>query len=200
MWIPGAPPTHSVTSLTESGHGNITGTWQVGPRNDRHGRLMSGTGPRRPWLYDPSLGGPLVRAHRPPSAGAAGSVVSDTVWSEVLAVVRWAQATLGCRSDLVPGAAWRTASASAGLLRRLPGLCGELGIAWPGVPAPATDPERPGRERLAVAADRLAARLCSAEEVLDDPALLAAVAADVDEVGAASIALLAEGADWRSVR
>ena len=200
MWIPGAPPTHSVTSLTESGHGNITGTWQVGPRNDRHGRLMSGTGARRPWLYDPSLGGLLVRAHRPPSAGAAGSVVSDTVWGEVLMVVRWSQATLGCRPDLLPGTAWRTASASATLLRRLPGLCGELGMAWPGVPAPDPDAERSARQRLEVAAERLADRLCATGEVLDDPALLAAVAADVDEVGAASIALLAEGADWSGVR
>ena len=200
MWIPGAPPTHSVTSLTESGHGEITAGRQAGPRNGRHGRLMSGTGPRRPWLYDPSLGGLLVRAHRPPSAGAAGSVVSDTVWGEVLMVVRWSQATLGCRPDLLPGTAWRTASASATLLRRLPGLCGELGVAWPGVPGSVAVPDRSGRQRLAAAADRLAVRLCSAEEVLDDPALLAAVAADVDEVGAASIALLADGADWAGVR
>ena len=61
---------------------------------------MRGTGPRRPWLYDPSLGGVLVRAHRPPAAGAASSVVSDVVWGDVLGVLRWAEATLTCPLEL----------------------------------------------------------------------------------------------------
>jgi hypothetical protein len=126
--------------------------------------------------------------------------VSDAVWSDVLAVVRWAEATLGCGTDLVAGTAWRTAATSAALLRRLPGLCGELGLAWPGVPVPAPDAEGDGRARLRAAADRLAGRLWSPAEGLGDRDLVAAVAGDVDEVGAAAIALLAEGADWARVR
>ena len=161
---------------------------------------MSATGARRPWLYDPSVGGSLVRAHRPPAAGAVGSVVSDAVWGDVLALVRWAEATLGCAAELVPGTAWRTAAASAGLLRRLPGFCGELAVAWPGVPVPTPEPDGDGRQRLCAAADRLATHLWSPAEGLGDHALLAAVAADVDEVGASAIALLAERADWSGVR
>jgi len=160
---------------------------------------MSGTGPR-PWLYDPSVGGLLVRAHRPPTAGAVGSVVSDALWSDVLALVRWAEATLGCGTGLVAGTAWRTASASAALLRRLPGLCGELGLAWPGVPVPAPQADGSAPERLRAAADRLAGHLWSPVEGLGDRDLLEAVAADVDAVGAAAIALLAERADWTGVR
>jgi hypothetical protein len=159
---------------------------------------MRGTGPRRPWLFDPSLGGVLVRAHRPPAAGAASSVVSDVVWGDVLGVLRWAEATLTCPPELTGGTAWRTAAASAGLLRRLPGLCAEAGVAWPG-PAPAPLPgELPAARRLHAAADRLALRLCAPEEGVAGPLrdALADLARDVDEVGAAAIALLAEGTDW----
>jgi hypothetical protein len=158
---------------------------------------MSGSGPRRPWLYDPSLGGVLVRAHRSPTAGAAGSVVSDVVWSNVLGVLRWADATLTCPPELVEGAAWRAAVTSAGLLRRLPGLCAEAGVAWPG-PAPVSVPEVPAAERLRAAADRLALRLCSPEEGFAGPLRDAVgdLARDVDEVGAAAIAVLAAGTDW----
>ena len=160
---------------------------------------MSGTDPR-PWLYDPAVGGLLVRAHRPPAAGAVGSLVSDALWSDVLALVRWAEATLGCGTGLVAGTAWRTAAASAGLLRRLPGLCGELGLAWPGASVPAPEVDGGARERLRAAVDRLAGHLWSSVEGLGDRDLLGAVAADVDEVGAAAIALLAERADWAGVR
>jgi hypothetical protein len=159
---------------------------------------MSGTGTRRPWLYDLSLGGVLVRAHRAPAGGAAGSVVSDAVWGDVLGVLRWAEATLTCPPELTGGTAWRTAAASAGLLRRLPGLCAEAGVAWPG-PAPAAEAgDVPAARRLRAAADRLALRLCSPEEGVTGPlrAALADLAGDVDEVGAAAIALLAEGTDW----
>ena len=159
---------------------------------------MRGTGPRRPWLYDPSLGGVLVRAHRSPAAGAASSVVSDVVWGEVLGVLRWAEATLTCPPELTGGTAWRTAAASAGLLRRLPGLCAEAGVAWPG-PAPASPAGGlPAAQRLRTAADRLAMRLCSPEEGGSGPLrdAVADLAGDVDEVGAAAIALLAEGTDW----
>ena len=159
---------------------------------------MSGTGPRRPWLYDPSLGGVLVRSHRPPVAGAADSVVSDVLWTEVLQVLRWADATLSCAPALAGRTAWRAAAASAALLRRLPVLCAESAVAWSG-PSPAPDTvEAPAAARLRGAADRLALRLCSPEEGLTGPRPDTAgdLARDVDEVGAAAIALLADTTDW----
>jgi hypothetical protein len=161
---------------------------------------MSGTGTRRPWLYDPSLGGVLVRAHRAPAGGAAGSVVSDAVWGDVLGVLRWAEATLTCPPGLAGGTAWRAASASAGLLRRLPGLCAEAGVAWPGPAAEPPGAPVPARRRLRTAADRLALRLCSPEEGAAGPLRmdLAGLARDVDEVGAAAIGVLADATDWTS--
>jgi hypothetical protein len=160
---------------------------------------MRGTG-RRPWLYDPLLGGVLVRGHRPPAAGAASSVVSDVVWSQVLGVLRWAEATLTCRVELAGGSAWRTAAASAALLRTLPGLCSEVGVAWAGAVGEPGAAPMAARERLRTAADRLALRLCSPDGRDDRPVVLAVVlrelAGEVDEVGAAAIAVLAEGADW----
>jgi hypothetical protein len=161
---------------------------------------MRGTGPRRPWLYDPSLGGVLVRGHRPPAAGTVGSVVSDVVWSSVLGVLRWAEATLTCRVELAGGSAWRTAAASAALLRMLPGLCSEVGVPWTGAVGEPVPAVMSAAERLRTAADRLALRLCSPDGRDDRPVVLAAVLAElagaVDEVGAAAIAVLLEGADW----
>jgi hypothetical protein len=156
------------------------------------------TGPRRPWLFDPSLGGLLVRAHRPPAASAASCVVSDVVWGDVLGVLRWAEATLTCPPQLAAGTAWRTAAASAGLLRRLPGLCAEAGVAWPGPAMAFPAEEVPAGQRLRTAADRLAQRLWSPEEGVAGPLRsdLADLAGDVDEVGAAAIAVLAERTDW----
>jgi hypothetical protein len=124
--------------------------------------------------------------------------VSDVVWSDVLGVLRWADATLGCPPELREGTAWRTAAAAAGLLRRLPGLCREAGVDWPGpAPAPA-DPEGGAAGRLRAAADRLALRLCSPEEGVAGPlsAAVGDLARDLDEVGAAAIAVLAQDADW----
>jgi hypothetical protein len=152
--------------------------------------------PRRPWLFDPAMGGVLVRAHRSPAAGAAGDVVSDVLWSEVLGLLRWAEATLGCAPTLAEGAAWRTAATAAAVLRRLPGLCAEAGTAWPGAQGDPEEVALPGRQRLAAAADRLAGLLCTCPTAMDPLALVGRVAADVDAVGAAAIALLAEGADW----
>jgi hypothetical protein len=163
---------------------------------------MSSPGSRRPWLYDPSLGGVLVRSHRAPAGGAADSVVSDAVWSDVLGVLRWAEATLSCPPDLIGGTAWRTAGAAAALLRRLPGLCAEAGVAWPG-PSPApTEFDVPARTRLRTAVDRLALRLCSPEESEAGPlrSAVADLARDVDEVGAAAIAVLAAETDWTAAR
>jgi hypothetical protein len=161
---------------------------------------MSEPASRRPWLYDPSLGGVLVRAHRAPASGAAGSVVSDAVWSDVLGVLRWAEATLGCPPELLAGTAWRAAATSARLLRRLPGLCAEAGVVWPGpAPSPGTS-DVPARIRLRTAADRLAVRLCSPEEGAGGPlrSAVGGLARDVDEVGAAAIAVLAAATDWSS--
>jgi hypothetical protein len=162
---------------------------------------MSGSCARRPWLYDPSLGGVLVRAHRSPAAGAASSVVSDAVWSDVLGVLRWAEATLTCVPGLVGGTAWRTATASAGLLRRLPGLCAEAGVAWPGPSVVPPTAEVAATERLRTATDRLALRLCSPEEGVAGPLRDAVgdLARDLDEVGAAAIAVVAARTDWTAM-
>ena len=153
---------------------------------------------RRSWLYDPAVAGVLVRAHRSPDGGAAGDVASDVLWSEVLGLLRWAEATLGCPAELSEGSAWRTAATAAGLLRRLPGLCAEAGLPWPGAQADPEEAGLPGRERLAAAADRLAALLCARPADLDLLELVARVAADVDAIGAAAIAVLAEGTDAES--
>ena len=159
---------------------------------------MSGSAPRHPWLFDPRLGGQLVRAHRPVAAGPAGIVVSDEVWRDVLGVLRWADATACCRPGLSGGAAWRTASAAAALLRRMPGVCDEFDMAWPGVNGPTDTVPVPAGLRLRAAADRLALRLCSPEQLFPGggSGVLAGLAEDVDEVGAAAIAVLAAGADW----
>jgi hypothetical protein len=152
--------------------------------------------PRRPWLYDPAVGGVLVRAHRSPAGGPAADVLSDVLWSEVLGVLRWADATLGCPPALAEGAAWRAAASAAGLLRRLPGLCAEAGLPWPGAHADPDEAAVPGRERLAAAADRLAGLLCAGPLPEDPLELVVRVATDVDAIGAAAIAALAEGTDW----
>jgi len=154
------------------------------------------TSHRRPWLYDPAVGGLLVRAHRSPAGGPAGDVVSDLLWSDVLGLLRWAEATLGCPAALAAGAAWRTAAAAAALLRRLPRLCAEAGLPWPGARGGPEEAAVPGPERLATAADRLAGLLCARPEAVEPLELVAQVAAAADEVGAASIAVLVEGADW----
>ena len=75
-------------------------------------------------------------------------------------------------------------------------LCAEAGLPWPGVQADPHEAALPGRERLAAAADRLAGLLCARPADLGPLALVGLVAADVDAIGAAAIALLAEGTDW----
>jgi hypothetical protein len=159
---------------------------------------MSAAASRRPWLYDPSLGGVLVRAHRAPASGAAGSVVSDAVWSDVLRLLRWAEATLSCPPELLDGTAWRAAAAAARLLARLPGLCAEAGVDWPGPSPEPMTADVPARTRLRAAADGLALRLCSPEEGVGGPLRSAVgdLARDVDEVGAAAIGVLAAATDW----
>ena len=137
-----------------------------------------------------------MRAHRPPAGGPADDVVSDVLWSDVLRLLRWAEATLGCPPSLVEGAAWRTAATAAALLRRLPALCAECGVAWPGVQAEPGEAMTSGRQRLVAAADRLAGLLCDPPEEVEPSELVARVATEVDAIGAAAIGLLAEGTDW----
>ncbi|MGY1837714.1 MULTISPECIES: hypothetical protein [unclassified Modestobacter] len=149
---------------------------------------------RRHWLFDPTRSGVVVRSHRPSSGGAATQVVSDVLWAEVVTLLRWAEATGTCRPELVSGSAWRTAAASAGLLARLPGLCAELGQEYALEAPPESD--GPATVRLQQAADRLAARLRTTAGVETLPAL----AGEVDAVGAAAVAVLAERADWTALR
>ena len=151
---------------------------------------MHGPGPQ-PWLYDPAGSAAVVRAHRPAGGGAATCVVSDVLWTEVLALVRWASATPAAPRELRSGTAWRTAAASAALLRRLPALCDELGECW-AVPAAPPPTGAPAGVRLRRAADELAARLLAP----GDATPLCVLAAHVDELGAAAVALVAEDTDW----
>jgi hypothetical protein len=148
----------------------------------------------QPELYDPRSSHALVLAHRPWGGGAASDVVSDAVWTDVLGLLRWARATLSCPGELLPGVAWRTAAASAALLRRLPTFCDERGECWRTVPTPAGG--GPARARLGDAAGQLSARLHAPGEQVP----LSVLAVDVDAVGAAAVGLLAEGADWHDVR
>ena len=137
-----------------------------------------------------------MRAHRTSAGGPADDVVSDVLWSDVLRLLRWAEATLGCPPSLVEGAAWRTAATAAALLRRLPTLCAEGGVPWPGVQGEPGEAVTPGRQRLVEAADRLAGLLCDRPEEVGLLESVARVAAEVDAIGAAAIGLVAEGTDW----
>jgi hypothetical protein len=145
-------------------------------------------------IYDPHTSGALVRAHRPVGGGAASDVVSDAVWTDVLGLLRWAAATLSCSAEVRPGVAWRTATTSATLLRELPALCDERGECWWATVA-APVPGRTAEERLHAGVEQLWTRL----RAPGDGVPLCVLAAEVDEVGAAAVAVLAEGADWRAV-
>lgn len=152
---------------------------------------MDAPPPPPTWLYDPGSSAAAVRAHRPPGGGAATCVVSDALWQDVLAVVRWAYATTSGPRQLRSGTAWRTAAASAALLRRLPDLCDELGECWTAA-SPGAVAGGPAERRLRHAADQLADRL----RAPGDPTPLRELGALVDELGAAAVALLAEETDW----
>jgi hypothetical protein len=128
----------------------------------------------RPQLYDPDASALLVRAHRVSGGGAATCVVSDALGP----------------AELRSGTAWRAAAAAAALLRRLPTLCDELGECW-SVPPSRPVVAGPARPRLRRSADRLAARLGAP----GDGTPLCVLAADVDDLGAAAVSLLAEDAD-----
>lgn len=144
----------------------------------------------RHWLYDPATTHRLVLAHRSTAASVVSVVVSDLVWGDVVRLLRWADAGVRSEGELAAGTWWRLAAACAELLRRLPGLCAEVGEGW-SVPAPDDDGGRAGRARVALVADRLAAQLRS-----DRPLPLGVLAGEVDALGAAAISALAEEAVW----
>jgi hypothetical protein len=139
------------------------------------------------WLYDPTTTHRLVLAQRPPTATTVSLVVSDLVWGYVVALLRWADAGHRATGVLQSGTWWRLASACADLLRRLPGLCDEVGEPWSAPVLP--DDPGDGRGRAAAVARRLADRLRTGEQVP-----LWVLAAEVDALGSAAISALVESA------
>jgi hypothetical protein len=144
----------------------------------------------RHWLYDPSTTRDLVVANRPATGSVVSVVVSDVVWGDVVRLLRWADAGLRGPGELESGSWWRLAASCAELLRRLPGLCAELGQPW-SLPAGREDPAATGRARVARIAGRLAAQLRSGK-----PLPLTVLADEVDALGAAAISALADGSRW----
>jgi hypothetical protein len=136
-----------------------------------------------------------VLAHRPRDHSAVHCVVSDVVWQEVVGLLRWAAADTGGASRLDPGRWWRLAAGCADLLRRLPGLSDELGEPWRAADLHATavsSGSRPsGTARVTATAGRLTRLLRSPE-----PLPLAALAAQIDALGAAAISALADQTSW----
>ena len=140
--------------------------------------------------FDPTTTHGLVLAHRPEDRTPVHCVVSDVVWQEVVRLLRWAAADTGGASRLDSGRWWRLAAGRADMLRRLPGLSDELDEPW--CPTDSSGGNRPsGSARVAAAAERLACLLRSPA-----PIPLAALAADIDELGAAAISVLAEQTSW----
>jgi hypothetical protein len=149
----------------------------------------------REWLFDPGTTHGLVLAHRPPDRSAVSSVVSDVVWQDVVGLLRWAAADTGGEIRLDSGRWWRLAAGCADLLRRLPGLSDELGEVWrpaePVAPATSAAGGTSGTARVDAAAARLARLLRS-----PGPLPLAALADEIDALGAAAISALAEQSSW----
>jgi hypothetical protein len=144
----------------------------------------------RHWLYDPATTRTLVVAHRPAASSVVSVVVSDVVWGDVVRLLRWADAGTRSAGELASGTWWRLAAACAALLRRLPGLCAEIGEPW-SIPATADDDGPTGRARVARVAARLAAELRSGR-----PLPLHVLAGEVDALGAAAVSALVEGVQW----
>jgi hypothetical protein len=154
----------------------------------------------RGWLFDPTTTRGLVLAHRPRDHSAVHCVVSDVVWQEVVGLLRWATADTGGASRLDSGRWWRLAAGCADLLRRLPGLSDELGEPWRTADLPTTARPSGGRPsggrpsataRVTATAERLTRLLRSA-----GPLPLAALAAEIDALGAAAISALADQTSW----
>jgi hypothetical protein len=137
-------------------------------------------------LFDPHAAHALVLAHRPPAASAVDAVVSDAVWTDVVRLLRWAAADPQGVPARETGTWWRLATGCAELLRRLPGLGDEVGEAYVS-PDPVDDDGALGPvERIARAAEKLAALLQSSASI---PLLL--LAPRVDALGAAAVSALA---------
>ncbi|MGY1602310.1 hypothetical protein [Geodermatophilus sp. SYSU D00815] len=134
-------------------------------------------------LFDPAAAHGLVLAHRPPAPSAVQGVVSDVVWGDVVRLLRWA--TAAPAPELAAGTWWRLAAGCADFLRRYPGLSAEVGEPWDAGPPP--ELAGSGADRVAAAADRLAARLRA-----PGPLPLHVLAAEVDALGAAAVSALAE--------
>ena len=145
----------------------------------------------RQLLFDPETSRRLVLARRPLPRSAVGAVVSDVVWHDVVRLLRWATGATHGVPSLEAGTWWRLAAGCADLLRRLPGLSDELGEPWTHEGLPERDPESTGAERVRRSADRLTALLRSAE-----PTPLRRLATEVDALGAAAVAALAERSSW----
>jgi hypothetical protein len=143
----------------------------------------------RQLLFHPDGAHERVLARRPPSSTPVTCVVSDAVWQDVVQLLRWSAATTSSAS-VDAGRWWRLAAGCADLLRRLPGLCDELGEQW-GPVAPADDAELPGTVRLAFSTMRLARMLRTEQQVP-----LRELAAEVDALGAAAISALAQATSW----
>ena len=149
----------------------------------------------RGWLFDPTTTRGLVLAHRPREHSVVHCVVSDVVWQEVVGLLRWATADTGGASRLDSGRWWRLAAGCADLLRRLPGLSDELGEPWRAADLlTMAQPSRgrpSGTARVTATAGRLTRLLRS-----PGPLPLAALAAEIDALGAAAIGALAVQTSW----
>jgi hypothetical protein len=140
-------------------------------------------------LFDPSGTRALVLARRPPGGSAVATVVSDALWHEVVGLLRWTAASTAGSPDLDPGRWWRLAAACADLLRRMPGLCDELGEQWDRP----TTPE--DGDTAAARAERSAGRLVALLRA-GPPAPLRTVAGEIDALGAAALTAYAESSTW----
>jgi hypothetical protein len=141
-------------------------------------------------LFDPSGTQALILARRPRGGSAVTAVVSDAFWHEVVGLLRWTAASTEGSPALDRGRWWRLASGCAELLRRMPGLCDELGEDWdrPTVP---DDEDAGGAARAQRSAERLFALLRAGS-----PAPLRAVAGEIDALGAAAITAYVECSPW----
>jgi hypothetical protein len=141
-------------------------------------------------LFDPADSRALAVAHRPADCSAVTAVVSDVVWLEVVKLLRWTAASTGDSPGLDAGRWWRLAAGCAHLLRRLPGLCDELGEGWDR-PVPLEDDGATGTARVQRAAARLLDLLRSGR-----PVPLPTLAGEIDALGAAALGALAASSSW----
>src|SRR5215211_5289805 len=107
------------------------------------------------WLFDPLTTQRLVLAHRGSRDPVVRCAVSDVVWSEVFALLRWARAATATAGALGTGILWRLAAGCGDLLRRLPGLSDEIAEAWRPVGGTDVPADLPSAERIDLAAGRL---------------------------------------------